>query len=112
MMPAMEDAIFAALAEPNRRRIIGALADGERSVGELAAALALAQPAVSKHLKVLRESGFVSRQVAARQRRYRLEPSGFAALDAWMTPYRRLWTRHLDALARHLDEEASRHDDP
>ena len=108
----MDDAIFTALAEPNRRRIIDALGTSERTVGALAAELGLAQPAVSKHLKVLRETGFVSRQVAAQQRRYRLEPAGFAALDAWMTPYRRLWTRHLDALARHLDEEASRHDDP
>lgn len=110
-MATMKDAIFTALAEPNRRRIIETLAASERSVGELAAELGLAQPAMSKHLKVLRESGFVSRQVAAQQRRYRLEPSGFAALDAWMAPYRRLWTRHLDALARHLDEEAPNHDD-
>lgn len=94
---------FAVLAEPNRRRILDNLRAAERSVGELSDALAISQPAMSKHLKVLREAGFVSCRIAAQQRIYRVEPAPLAAVDAWLAPYRRLWTRHLDALERHLD---------
>ena len=65
--------------------------------------LDVSQPAVSKHLRVLREAGFVSCRMAAQQRIYRLETGPFQALDAWLAPYRRLWTHHLDALSRHLD---------
>ena len=94
---------FAVLAEPARRRILDELRDSDRSVGELVAALTISQPTVSKHLKVLREAGFVSSRIAAQQRIYHVEPAQFAAVDEWFAPYRRLWTKHLDKLARHLD---------
>jgi DNA-binding transcriptional ArsR family regulator len=93
------------LAEPTRRRIVDALRMRESTVGDLVAALAMSQPAVSKHLRVLREAGVVSSRAVAQQRIYRLEPGPFRELDAWLAPYRRLWTTHLDALARHLDAE-------
>ncbi|CCH20550.1 MULTISPECIES: ArsR/SmtB family transcription factor [Micromonospora] len=96
---------FTVLAEPTRRRILDALRDADRSVGELVDGLGVSQPAVSKHLRVLREAGFVSCRTAARQRIYRLEPGPLRAVDGWLDPYRRLWTRHLDALQRHLDSQ-------
>ena len=100
---------FVVLAEPTRRRIVAELRGAERSVGELVGSLDLPQPTVSKHLKVLREAGFVSARVAAQQRIYRLEAAPFAALATWLEPYRVLWDRHLDALERHLDaREGSR----
>jgi DNA-binding transcriptional ArsR family regulator len=99
---------FAALAEPTRRRIVDELRVAERSVAELVEALAVSQPAVSKHLKVLRESGLVSRRTRAQQRIYRIETGPFQALDEWLAPYRRMWTRHLDALERHLDQQEER----
>lgn len=99
---------FAALAEPTRRRIVDELRVSERSVSELVEALAVSQPAVSKHLRVLRESGLVSRRTVAQQRIYRVEDRPFQALDEWLEPYRRLWTRHLDALERHLDNQEER----
>ncbi|HEX6754392.1 MAG TPA: metalloregulator ArsR/SmtB family transcription factor [Mycobacteriales bacterium] len=99
----MPEDVFAVLAEPTRRRILAELRAADRSVGELVGALGIAQPAVSKHLKVLRDTGFVSARVAAQQRIYRLEPAPFEDVAAWLEPYRRLWTRHLDALERHLD---------
>lgn len=76
----------------------------ERSVSDLVNALSMTQPAVSKHLKVLREAGFVSVRMAAQQRIYRIEPEPFQAIEKWLAPYRRLWTESLDALERHLDE--------
>jgi DNA-binding transcriptional ArsR family regulator len=94
---------FTVIAEPTRRRILDNLRDAERSVGELADALAISQPTMSKHLKVLREAGFVSCRTAAQQRIYRIEPAPLATLDDWLAPYRQLWHRHLDALGRHLD---------
>jgi DNA-binding transcriptional ArsR family regulator len=96
---------LAVLAEPTRRRILDELRRADSSVGGLVATLAMSQPAVSKHLRVLREAGFVSVRTAAQQRIYRLETRPFQALDAWQEPYRRLWTQHLDALERHLDNE-------
>jgi DNA-binding transcriptional ArsR family regulator len=99
---------FAVLAEPTRRRILGRLAVGESSVGELVDALAISQPAVSKHLRVLREAGLVARTTVAQRRIYRIEPSPFRALDDWLGPYRRLWADHLDALERHLDDQEER----
>ena len=96
---------FVVLAEPTRRRILDRLRRADSSVGELVEALAVSQPTVSKHLKVLREAGFVSCRTAAQQRIYRIETRPLRALDAWLDPYRRLWERHLDALERHLDTE-------
>jgi DNA-binding transcriptional ArsR family regulator len=94
---------FTALAEPTRRRILDELRGGDRSVNQLVQTLAVGQPTVSKHLKVLREAGFVSARVAAQQRIYRIEAGPFAVLERWLEPYRRLWTTHLDRLERHLD---------
>jgi DNA-binding transcriptional ArsR family regulator len=94
---------FAVLAEPTRRRILDVLRTSESSVGELVDTLAVSQPAMSKHLKVLRAAGFVSSRTAAQQRIYRIETSPLEALDGWFAPYRRLWSDHLDALERHLD---------
>ena len=93
------------LAEPARRRIADVLRLGEASVGDLVEAVGMSQPAVSKHLRVLREAGVVSVRVRAQQRIYRLEPGPFRELDAWLAPYRRLWEHHLDKLERHLEEE-------
>jgi DNA-binding transcriptional ArsR family regulator len=94
---------FAVLAEPTRRRILDTLRHSERTVGELVTVLSVSQPAVSKHLRVLREHGFVSCRVAAQRRVYRVEAPALRPLDDWLEPYRRLWNRHLDALDRHLD---------
>jgi DNA-binding transcriptional ArsR family regulator len=94
---------FAVLAEPTRRRILDELRTAESSVGDLVSALRVSQPAMSKHLKVLREAGFVSVRVSAQQRVYRIEPGPLAAVDEWLAPYRRMWTNRLDALERHLD---------
>ena len=98
----MESA-FAVLAEPNRRAILSMLATRERSVGELMDQLGLPQPSVSKHLKVLRDRGFVASRVDAQRRVYRLNPGPLQEVDAWLAPFRRLWSRHVDALERHLD---------
>jgi DNA-binding transcriptional ArsR family regulator len=96
---------FAVLAEPNRRRILDELRQGERSVGELVERLSLSQPAVSKHLRVLREADLVAARVDKQHRRYRLRPAPLAEVDAWLAPYRRLWAARLDALEAHLDQE-------
>ncbi|MFE0027318.1 ArsR/SmtB family transcription factor [Amycolatopsis sp. NPDC059021] len=95
---------FDVLAEPRRRSILDLLREGERSVGELVEQLELSQPAVSKHLRVLREAGLVTVRVAAQRRCYRLRPEPLAEVDAWLAPYRRFWSTHLDALERRLDE--------
>ncbi|WP_370942913.1 ArsR/SmtB family transcription factor [Amycolatopsis sp. cg5] len=94
---------FDVLAEPRRRTILDLLRDGERSVGELVEQLDLSQPAVSKHLRVLREAGLVTVRVAAQRRCYRLRPEPLAEIDAWLAPYRKFWEGRLDALERHLD---------
>jgi DNA-binding transcriptional ArsR family regulator len=96
---------FTVLAEPTRRRILDQLRRSERSVGELVDILGVSQPAVSKHLRVLREAGLVSCRTAARRRIYRLDPAPLRAVDGWLDPYRQLWTHHLDALERHLDSK-------
>jgi DNA-binding transcriptional ArsR family regulator len=94
---------FAVLAEPSRRRILDSLRGHDHSVNELVDALEMSQPAVSKHLKVLREAGFVTCTVAAQQRIYGLRPAPLREIDQWLAPYRRLWQRHLDKLAVVLD---------
>jgi DNA-binding transcriptional ArsR family regulator len=99
---------FAVVAEPARRRILDELRVSERSVGELVDALAMSQPAVSKHLNVLRSGGLVSCRVAAQRRIYRIEAEPFQALDEWLEPYRRMWNDRLDALERHLDSQEER----
>jgi len=95
---------FAVLAEQSRRTILDVLRDGERPVGDLVRHLHLSQPAVSKHLRVLREAGLVEVRTDAQRRLYRIRPEPLAEIDAWLEPYRRLWGRSLDALGRHLEE--------
>jgi DNA-binding transcriptional ArsR family regulator len=95
---------YAALAEPSRRRILDLLRGGERSVGELVGPLNLSQPGVSKHLRVLRESGLVEVRPDGRQRWYRLRAQPLAEVDEWLEPYREHWSGRLDALERHLEE--------
>jgi DNA-binding transcriptional ArsR family regulator len=95
-------ATFELLAEPHRRRILDLLRDGERPVGELVERLSMSQPAVSKHLRVLRDSGLVDVRVDAQRRMYRLRPERLREVDAWIAPYRRLWEDRLDRLERHL----------
>jgi DNA-binding transcriptional ArsR family regulator len=95
---------FAVLAEPSRREILDLLLDGERPVGELVDELGLSQPAVSKHLRVLREAGLVEVRPDAQRRLYRLRPGPLLELDEWLAPYRALWGRSLDRLGRHLEE--------
>lgn len=94
---------FAVLAEPSRRAILGLLLTAERSVGELEGALRLSQPSVSKHLRVLRDAGFVESRIDAQRRLYRLRPEPLQEIDAWLGPFRRFWSKHVDALERHLD---------
>ena len=98
----MESA-FTILAEPNRRAMLKLLAASERSVGELERQLRMSQPSVSKHLRVLREAGFVESRVDAQRRVYRLRPGPLMELDSWLAPFRRFWSARVDALERHLD---------
>ncbi len=99
--------VFEVLAEPRRRRILDLVRDGERSVGELVDALSMSQPAVSKHLRVLREAGLVEARVDEQRRLYRLRPGPLRELDAWLAPYRWAWDESLDRLEAHLGEMAS-----
>ena len=94
------------LAEPTRRRILDALRPGERPVGDLVTELGLSQPAVSKHLRVLRDAGLVKVRIDAQRRWYGLDPRPLAEIDAWLAPYRRYWADRLDDLERHLDSRA------
>ena len=105
----MTTGAFTVLAEPSRRAILDVLRDGDRSVGELVAATAMSQPGVSKHLRVLREAGLVHVRADAQRRIYGLQPEPLFELDAWLEPYRALWSRRLDALEHHLDGQE---DDP
>jgi len=97
---------FDVLAEPNRRRILDLLLEHPRSVGELVDRLGLTQPGTSKHLRILREAGLVRVRPDAQRRCYELRPEPLAEVDAWLAPYRRLWSSSLDALERHLDDTA------
>jgi DNA-binding transcriptional ArsR family regulator len=96
------DPSFAIVAEPNRRAILSLLLSSERSVGEIERKLQLSQPSVSKHLRVLREAGFVESRIEAQRRLYRLRPEPLMELDAWLTPFRRFWSKRVDALEKHL----------
>jgi DNA-binding transcriptional ArsR family regulator len=100
------DSVFEIVAEPNRRAILSLLASSEQSVGEIERQLRMPQPTVSKHLRVLRDAGFVESQVDAQRRLYRLTPAPLKELDAWLAPFRRFWSAHVDALERHLDRMA------
>src|SRR5215469_7455649 len=97
------ESVFDIIAEPNRRAILSLLASSQQSVGELERQLGMPQPAVSKHLRVLRDAGFVESTVDAQRRLYRLRPEPLQEVDAWLAPFRRFWSAHLDALERHLD---------
>jgi DNA-binding transcriptional ArsR family regulator len=105
-MPA-EIAVLEVIAEPTRRRILDAVRDGERSVGELVEQVGMHQPGVSRHLKVLRDAGLVEVRRDAQRRLYRLRPEPLMELDAWLEPYRAEWTARLDSLERHLRRTAS-----
>jgi DNA-binding transcriptional ArsR family regulator len=94
---------FEVLAEPNRRRILDLLQAEERPVGDLVRELSVSQPAVSKHLRVLRDAGLVTVRRDAQRRLYRVRAEPLRVLDEWLAPYRQLWSRHLDRLERHLD---------
>ena len=97
------ESVFQIIAEPNRRAILSLLVSSQQSVGEIERQLRMPQPAVSKHLRVLREAGFVESTVDAQRRLYRLRPEPLQEVDAWLAPFRRFWSAHIDALERHLD---------
>lgn len=97
------ESVFEVVAEPSRRAILGLLVSSQLSVGEIERQLRMPQPAVSKHLRVLRDAGFVESTVDAQRRLYRLKPGPFQELDDWLAQFRRFWSAHLDALERHLD---------
>jgi DNA-binding transcriptional ArsR family regulator len=97
------ESVFEIIAEPNRRAILGLLLSSQQSVGEIERQLRMPQPTVSKHLRVLRDAGFVESLVDAQRRLYRLKPEPLQEVDAWLAPFRRFWAVHLDALERHLD---------
>ena len=97
------ESVFEIIAEPNRRAILNLLVLSEQSVGEIERRLRMPQPTVSKHLRVLREAGFVDSTVDAQRRLYRLKPEPLQKVDAWLAQFRRFWSDHVDALERHLD---------
>jgi len=97
------ESVFEIIAEPNRRAILSLLVSSQQSVGEIESQLRMTQPTVSKHLRVLRDAGFVESTVDAQRRLYRLKPEPFQEVDAWLAPFRRFWSVHVDALERHLD---------
>ena len=97
------ESVFEIIAEPNRRTILSLLVSSQQSVGEIERQLRMPQPSVSKHLRVLREAGFVESMVDAQRRLYRLKPGPLQEVDGWLAPFRRFWSAHVDALERHLD---------
>jgi DNA-binding transcriptional ArsR family regulator len=97
------ESVFEIIAEPNRRAILSLLVSSQQSVGEIERQLHMTQPTVSKHLRVLRDAGFVESTVDAQRRLYRLKPEPFQQVDAWLAQFRRFWSAHLDALERHLN---------
>lgn len=100
--------MFEIIAEPNRRAILSLLAGSQQSVGEMERQLRMPQPTVSKHLRVLREAGFVEATVDAQRRLYRLRPEPLQELDEWLAQFRKFWTGHVDALERYLDRRGDR----
>ena len=97
--------MFDILADPTRRRIVEALRDGERSVGELVETAGIAQSGVSRHLRILQDAGFVEVRAEAQRRLYALRPEPFQAIDAWMADYRRLWEQRLDRFGEVIARE-------
>ena len=97
------ESVFEVIAEPNRRAILSLLVASHQTVGEIERRLRMPQPAVSKHLRVLREAGFVESTVDAQRRLYRLRPEPLQEVDMWLAQFRRFWSAHVDALERHLD---------
>jgi DNA-binding transcriptional ArsR family regulator len=97
------ESVFEIIAEPNRRAILSLLVLSQQSVGEIERRLRMSQPTVSKHLRVLRDAGFVESTVDAQRRLYRLKPEPFREMDAWLAQFRRFWSTHVDALERYLD---------
>jgi len=97
------ESAFEIIAEPNRRAILSLLVSSQQSVGDIERSLRIPQPTVSKHLRVLREAGFVESTVDAQRRLYRLKPKPLQEVDAWLAPFRRFWSAHMDALELHLD---------
>ena len=100
------ESVFEIIAEPNRRAILSLLVSSQQSVGEIERQLHMTQPTVSKHLRVLRDAGFVESTVDAQRRLYRLNPEPLQEVDAWLAQFRRFWSAHVDALERHLDRMA------
>ena len=105
------ESVFEIIAEPNRRAILSLLVSSQQSVGEIERRLRMPQPTVSKHLRVLRDAGFVESTVDAQRRLYHLRPEPFQEVDAWLAQFRRFWSAHIDALERHLDWTSSDHMD-
>jgi DNA-binding transcriptional ArsR family regulator len=106
------ESVFEIIAEPNRRAILSLLVSSQQSVGEIERQLRMPQPAVSKHLRVLRDAGFVESTVDAQRRLYRLRPEPLRQVDAWLAQFRRFWSTHIDALERHLDRMEEPQDGP
>ena len=96
---------WTALVDPTRRAVLDVLLDGEQPVGEIVDRLRLSQPQASKHLRVLREAGLVRVRKDAQRRVYSLDPGPIADVDAWLSPYRRLWNDSLDRLEQHLEDQ-------
>jgi DNA-binding transcriptional ArsR family regulator len=105
------ESVFEIVAEPNRRAILSLLVSSQQSVGEIERQLRMSQPTVSKHLRVLREAGFVESTVDAQRRLYRLKPEPFREMDAWLSQFRRFWSTHVDALERYLDRMGQSRED-
>jgi DNA-binding transcriptional ArsR family regulator len=97
------ESVFEVIAEPNRRAILSLLVSSQQTVGDIERQLRMSQPTVSKHLRILRDAGFVESTVDAQRRVYSLKPEPLQELDMWLAQFRRLWSAHLDALERHLD---------
>ncbi len=97
------ESVFEIIAEPSRRAILSLLVSSQQSVGEIERQLRMSQPTVSKHLRVLRDAGFVESTVDAQRRLYRLKPGPLQEVDMWLAQFRQFWSAHVDALERHLD---------
>lgn len=102
------DAIFSALADPTRRRMIERLARGAMSVGEMSQGFALSQPGISKHVKVLERAGLLKREIVGRVHRCKLEPKAIETAGAWVDRQRRFWNAALDRLDAYLERESAK----